>query len=112
MRTNYCGFLLAVTLLGGCKDNTLQPTTVELPPTRIVATVYAAHSSSGNTPCFRGPAATSPIVVTLSDGQLADLVSMEGSMVQTGQEYWLHVYPRIGHRPSCYIDSRNLVPVS
>ncbi len=107
----YCGFLLAASLLGGCKDETTQPT-VELPPTRVVATVYAAHDSSDTTPCLREPDAASHITTLLRNGQLADLVSLEEGTIKRGGQYWLHVYPRLGHRPSCYINTRQLVPVS
>lgn len=108
----YCGFLLAASLLGGCKDETTQPTTVELPPTRIVATVYETQSDSGDTLCFREPDAVAHIVTVLRDGQLVDLVSLEEGTLKRGDQFWLHVYPRLGHRPSCYINTRQLVPVS
>lgn len=112
MNMYYCGLLLAASLLGGCKDETTQPTTVELPPTRVVATVYAANDDSGATPCFRAPDATSHIVTLLRNGQLADLVSLQEGTLKRGDQFWLHVYPRLGHRPSCYINTRQLVPVS
>lgn len=108
----YCGILLAATLLGGCKNETSPPQVAELPPARVVATVYAARSDTGNTACHRAPAAASALVSTLSNGQLADLVSMQEGVVKNGNDYWLHVYPRLGHRPSCYININQLVPVS
>ncbi|MBU0656371.1 MAG: hypothetical protein KJ914_14710 [Gammaproteobacteria bacterium] len=107
----YCGFLLAATLLGGCRQETTQPS-VELPPNRVVATVYAANADTGDVACHRAPDATAPIVTLLRNGQLADLVSQEEGTFKRGEEYWLHVYPRLGHRPSCYINTSQLVPVS
>lgn len=111
MEMYYCGFLVAATLLGGCKQETAQPV-VELPPTRVVATVYAVNNESGDTPCYRAPDANSHIVTLLRNGQLTDLVSLNEGTIKQGGEYWLHIYPRLGHRPSCYINTDQLVPVS
>lgn len=113
MNTYYYGLLMSIMLLGGCQDKTPPPATgAVLPPDRAVATVYHVSAASGNTPCYRAADASSPIVTLLHEKQLVDLVSLEAGMVQTGQDYWLHVYPRIGHRPTCYINVRNLVPDS
>lgn len=111
MEMYYCGLLVAAALLGGCKQETAQPA-VELSPTRVVATVYATNDDSGNTPCYRAPDANSHIVTLLRNGQLTDLVSLKEGTIKRGEQYWLHVYPRLGHRPSCYINTVQLVPVS
>lgn len=107
-----CGFLLAAILLGGCQDKPSSAGAVELPPNRPVATVYQVSAVSGNVACHRSAATDAPIVTVLREQQLVDLVSAQEGMLQQGGEYWLHVYPRIGHRPACYINVRNLVPVS
>lgn len=108
----YCGLLFAAALLGGCKDEMSPHNAQELPPARVVATVYAVHSTTGNTPCYRNPDPTSGIITRLMEGQLADLVSPQEKLIPQGNNYWLHIYPRLGHRPSCYINVKQLVPVS
>ncbi|MBJ6608729.1 MAG: hypothetical protein JG718_00035 [Candidatus Thiothrix moscowensis] len=107
----YCGFLIAAAVLGGCKQETSQPT-VELPPTRIVATVYETRSVGDAVSCYRLPDAAAPVVTLLHNGQLVDLVALEEGTLRQGGQFWLHVYPRLGHRPSCYINTNELVPVS
>lgn len=111
MNRDYCGLLLVAALLGGCGQKTSLPG-IELPPTRMVATVYAVQASTGAIPCYREPDTGSPVVTQLRNQQLVDLVSLQDGMVQRGEEFWLHVYPRIGHRPACYLNIRHLVPVS
>lgn len=107
------GVLLAALLLGGCQDNTPPPAPrAELLPTRAVAMVYRTHADTGETPCLRSPDADSAVTLRLRNGQLVDLAAPDEGLTQQGAEYWLHVYPRLGHRPACYINVRNLVPVS
>ncbi len=113
MNTYYCGLLISILpCWAGVRIIPRQQSGQYCPLTALVATVYHVSSTSGNTPCYRTPDADAPIVTLLREKQLVDLVSLEAGMVQTGQDYWLHVYPRIGHRPTCYINVRNLVPVS
>jgi hypothetical protein len=105
-------FLFITLLLSGCKHETSPALEEALPPARVVATVYAVHSEAGSAACYRAPDATSPVVTTLSNGQKADLVSSQEKVIQQGDNYWLHIYPRLGHRPSCYININQLVPIS
>lgn len=107
------GVLLAALLLGGCQGDTLPPAPpAELSPARAVAMVYRTHAAAGETPCFRAPDADSAVTLRLRNGQLVDLASPDDGLTQQGTEYWLHVYPRPGHRPACYINVRNLIPDS
>jgi hypothetical protein len=48
----------------------------------------------------------------LRNGQLVDLVAEQEGIIQRGTQFWLHVYPRLSHRPSCYLNVDSLVPVS
>jgi len=107
----YYGLLCAALMLGGCKNETSQPS-VELPPTRTVATVYRAITETGGIKCYRAADSNAPLVTQLSNGQLADLVDAAEGTLKRGNDFWLHIYPRLGHRPSCYINVRNLMPVS
>lgn len=109
---DYRGLLMAVALLGGCDAERVPDSTVELPSVRVVATVYAVQDSAGQTPCYTAPDVTAGVSVTLRNGQRVDLVSVQEGMLQRGGQFWLHVYPRLGHRPSCYINANSLVPVA
>ncbi|QTR53395.1 hypothetical protein [Thiothrix unzii] len=108
----YCRWLVLVALLGGCKDSTAPATPVEIPEQRVVATVYVVNASSGSANCYRTPDSNAPSVATLRNGQLVDLVAEQEGIIQRGTQFWLHVYPRLSHRPSCYLNVDSLVPVS
>ena len=111
MKNAYRSLLLITTLLGGCGQKAPQ-SLMELPSGRRIATVYAINSPAGEISCYRAPAHNAPLVTQLRDQQLVDLVSMQDSMVQHNGGYWLHVHPRIGHRPACYVNIQHLMPVS
>jgi hypothetical protein len=108
----YCRWLVLAVLLGGCNDSTIPTMPVEVPEKRVVATVYAVNALGGFVTCYRAPDSQSPSVTTLNNGQLVDLVSVQEGMIPHGSQWWLHVYPRLGHRSSCYINVEGLVPVS
>lgn len=109
----YCGILIAAILLSGCKDSAQQSPHVEvIPQARAVARVYQVISPAGSVACYRAADSQSPIVTVLQAGQLVDLVSAEEGTLQQGKNFWLRVYPRLGHRPSCHVNVLNLVPVS
>lgn len=108
----YCGLLFVAVLLGGCKDQTSPVDHTQLPSTRVTATVYAVQPDNGSANCYRDADAGSSVVTKLQTGQLTDLASPDEKVIPQGQNYWLHVYPRLSHRPSCYINVRQLVPVS
>lgn len=112
MNIDYCRFLLVATLLlGGCEQKT--PLAIaELPPTRVVATVYEVQTDTGEVPCYQAPDAHATRVTQLRDKQVVDLVSPPVGMVKQGEEYWLHVYPRLNRHSACYINIRYLMPIS
>lgn len=104
-----CGLLLASALVSGC-DSETQPTAQSDPlTTRPVATVYHVRTGTGAATCYKKPDGQA-ISTTLNNGQVVDLVSVKEGTLQRNDEFWLHVYPRLGHRPSCYINTRYLVP--
>ncbi|MDQ5770045.1 hypothetical protein [Thiothrix subterranea] len=107
----YYGCLLIAAALMGCGQKT-HPSAVTLPASRVIATLYAVHTDTDAVPCYRLPDATSPAVLHLRDHQQVELVSPQGSMVQQGENYWLHVYPRIEPRPACYLNVRHLMPLA
>ena len=82
---------------------------------RPVATVYKITTGAFNfspIACRRAPAQNADTMIHLYAGTLVDLVSVEEGMLKRDNSYWLHVYPPLSHRPSCYIDVRYLVPYS
>lgn len=116
MRSIMCqGVLLVALVLSGCNEEELRIINImpNLSNERVVATVYRikAPSLEEPVPCYRLPSENSTRLTRLRDGQLVDLVAVEDGMIQNGDEFWLHVYPRLTHRTSCYINTRHLIPV-
>ncbi len=111
MNIVHLGFLLLATLLSGCGQKTTLPT-MELSPSRVVATVYAVRTDVDEIACYLAPDITSSIVAQLRNQQHVDLVSTTANMVQRGTDYWLPVYPRTGQRAACYVNIHHLMPVS
>ncbi|OQX05483.1 MAG: hypothetical protein BWK73_33510 [Thiothrix lacustris] len=107
----YHGCLLIAALLVGCGQKT-PPSAVTLPASRVIATLYTVHTKTDAVPCYRLPDATSPPILHLRDQQHVDLVSPANNMVQQGDNYWLHVSPRIEPRAPCYLNARHLMPLA
>ena len=80
--------------------------------TRKVATIYQIQAGAQCVACLHEPNTKARTTNILKNGQLVDLVALEEGMVKKGQDYWLHVYPRLSHRPACYINARALVPIA
>ena len=96
--------------------NNLMPSTVNhsspVELTRKVATIYQIQANDQGVACLHEPNVKARPTNILRNGQLVDLVALEEGMVKRGQDYWLHVYPRLSHRPACYINTRALVPIA
>lgn len=75
---------------------------------RPVATTYRTIQASR---CYQSPDTQSDLIASLAANRLVDLVSINNATMRANGRFWLHVYPRLSHRPSCYIEARNLVPV-
>lgn len=108
---SYYGCLLITAALMGCGQKT-HPSALTLPASRVVATLYAVHTDTDTIPCYRLPDASSPAVLHLRNQQQVDLVSPQDSMVQQGENYWLHVSPRVEQHPACYLNVRHLMPLA
>lgn len=106
----HCGVLFAL-FMGGCQEHA-QPVLFAALANRPVATIYRVNVSPDSTlvPCHRSPGNNAPYRTLLHDGQLVGLVSIEEGMLQRGDDYWLHVYPPLSHRPACYVNVRYLIP--
>lgn len=98
------------TLVLACNQDTTNNTSTPLPAleNRPVATTYRTSTESK---CYQQASKQANIIATLPKGRLVDLVSLNGASMRAEGLSWLHVYPRLSHRPSCYIETRNLVPV-
>jgi hypothetical protein len=97
-------------------NTSLLPSTVNrsspVDVTRKVATIYQIQAGDQGVACLHEPNTKARTTNILKNGQLVDLVALEEGMVKKGQDYWLHVYPRLSHRPACYINTRALVPIA
>jgi hypothetical protein len=98
------------TFVLACNQDTEISTPKPLPTleNRPVATTYRTNTESK---CYQQASKQANIIATLPAGRLVDLVSLNGASMRAEGLSWIHVYPRLSHRPSCYIETRNLVPV-
>jgi hypothetical protein len=111
MKYYYYGCLIIAALLSGCGQK-IHTATITSPITRIVATVYAVQTETDSVTCHQLPDARSLVVTPLRKHQQVDLVSLQGSMEQHGEEYWLHVYPHDTIHTPCYVNVRYLMPLA
>lgn len=109
----YYGCLLIAAALMGCGQKT-HPSAVTLPASRVIATLYAVHTDTNTdtVPCYHLPDASSPAVLHLRHQQQVHLASPQGTMVQQGETYWLHIDPRTAPHPACYLNVRHLMPLA
>lgn len=108
----YLFIIFSTALLTACADNGNILTIADL-SSRPIATVYKVNTAAINyapVECRRSPAQNAQVMIRLYNGSLVDLVAIEEGMLKRDNLYWLHVYPPLSHRPSCYIDVRYLVP--
>lgn len=89
-------------------EPTVSDTSESILESRPVATTYRTIQRSQ---CYQAPDRQSDLITSLSANRLVDLVSINNATMRANGRFWLHVYPRLSHRPSCYIEARNLVPV-
>jgi len=104
--------LFSTSLLTACMDNGNILNIADI-SSRPIATVYKVNTVAINyapIECRRSPAKNADVMIRLYNGSLVDLVALEEGMLKRDDTYWLHVYPPLSHRPSCYIDVRYLVP--
>lgn len=106
--------LLAVILtLTGC-DDTVVPETDLNNKDRSVATLYKikAGDNTGTVACFRINVTEISQMTVLQENQLVTIVAVEEGLRRFNNELWLHIYPKLSHRPSCYVNVNNLIPYS
>lgn len=103
--------LLIAAALMGCGQKT-HPSTVTLPASRVIATLYAVQADTDTVPCYHLPDAGSPAVLHLRNRQHVNLASPQGTMVQQGETYWLQIAPHTAPHLACYLNARRLMPLA
>nr|CAA6827296.1 MAG: Unknown protein [uncultured Thiotrichaceae bacterium] len=97
-------------LLSGCEEPPAPQADIRITD-RPVATVYKIKSAGNeNVQCYRIQNSDMTQVTTLKSEQLVDIVAVEEGLVSLNDKLWLQVYPRLTHRPSCYVNVDNLIP--
>ena len=100
--------------LNGC-DQPPSPPPAEMHLTdRPVATVYKIKAAPGTekVSCYRITTNSMTEMTRLQSEQLVNIVAIEEGLLQFNNQLWLHIYPRLTHRPSCYVNVDNLIPYS
>lgn len=111
----YCEIVLIALLLGGCKEQPPTPSTPMPLNKRVIATVYAIHTTQmQGIPCFAAPYVESFMVTHLLNKQMVDLVSVAEGTLKLHNQYWLHIKPRLESlKPdSCFIQTDYLTPLA
>lgn len=106
------GLLLsAIAALSGCNETPPPQADIRITD-RPVATVYRikADENTDGVRCYRIQQDGMTTMTRLQSEQLVDIVAVEEGLLQFNNQLWLHVYPRLTHRPSCYVNVDNLIP--
>ncbi len=103
---------LLLTMLGGCHETPPPPQADIRITNRPVATVYKvkADTNADYVRCYRIQQNNITEMTRLQNEQLVDIVAVEEGLLRFNHQLWLHVYPRLTHRPSCYVNVNNLIP--
>jgi hypothetical protein len=104
-----CGLVMTILTLGQCLSQEANST--PLPPGRVVATYYQVQSVNNTAPCYRRPTAESTRMTNVKRSAVVTIATSNTKLIREGSEYWLEVYPPLSHRPTCYMNTRNLIPL-
>lgn len=106
-------FMLSTILpvLTACDNNVLAVAALQN-ENRTVATVYKIKTdeSDDKVECYRINASGRSPMTILKKNQLVDIVAIKDGLRRFEGELWLNIYPRLSHRPSCYVNINNLIP--
>ncbi|MBK8452862.1 MAG: hypothetical protein WAQ53_08475 [Thiofilum sp.] len=105
----HCGLVMTILTLGQCLDQ--EANSNPLPVGREVALYYQTQSVNATAPCYRRPTAESSRMTQVKRGAIVTIASTTTKLIREGGEYWLEVYPPLSHRPTCYMNTRNLIPL-
>ena len=113
MKTICVLLLVAILDIAGCHDevvvNNDRPN-----KDRPVATTYKikTNGDADTVQCFRIQNTEISQLTTLKKDQLVDIVAVEQGLRRFDGQLWLNIYPKLTHRPSCYVNINNLIPYS
>ncbi|MEZ5536696.1 MAG: hypothetical protein R3F02_13855 [Thiolinea sp.] len=103
---------LLILSLAGC-DQPPPPPQADIRITdRPIATVYKIRTGSATetVSCYRITNNSMTEMTSLQSEQLVNIVAIEEGLLKFDNQLWLHIYPRLTHRPSCYVNVDNLIP--
>ncbi len=104
--------LSGLLMISGC-DNPPPPQADVRITNRPVATVYKVKATNtGIVQCYRIQSSGMTKITQLQSGQLVDIVAVEEGLIKLNDKLWLQIYPRLTHRPGCYVNVDNLIPYS
>lgn len=102
--------LSGLLMMSGC-DNPPPPQADVKITDRPVATVYKVKATGTETvQCYRIQNADMTKITQLQSDQLVNIVAVEEGLVKFDDQLWLQIYPRLTHRPGCYVNVDNLIP--
>ncbi|MEZ5451182.1 MAG: hypothetical protein R3E95_03645 [Thiolinea sp.] len=94
-----------------CED---APLPSGLPPaaSRPIATLYKVRTDNADerVPCYHIDENGLDRLTRLRNDQIVEIVDIRAGLRRYQGDLWLHVYPRLSHRPSCYVNVDNLIP--
>ena len=97
-------------VISGC-DNPPPPQADVRITNRPVATVYKIRATkTDNVQCYRIRNSVMTKITTLKNKELVEIVAIEEGLVKFNDKLWLQIYPRLTHRPGCYVNVDNLIP--
>ena len=102
--------LSGLLMVSGC-DNPPPPQADVRITDRPVATVYKVRATNtDNVQCYRIRNSAMAKITTLKNEQLVEIVAIEEGLIKFNDKLWLQIYPRLTHRPGCYVNVDNLIP--
>lgn len=104
-----CGLVMTILTLGQCLNQ--EANSNSLPNGREVAIYYQTQDVAVSAPCRRRPNGESTPITYVKKGAIVTIASPTTKLIRQGSDYWLEVYPPLSHRPTCYMNTKHLIPL-